>query len=110
VAETDRREAFLVGQEAVVQLARGQSGFMVTVERTSNQPYQVQPGLAPLADVANAEKLLPKSFIAPAGNQITQDFFDYALPLVDGPFEPLARLEAVRVPKILSQSTGDSYK
>ena len=97
VAETDRREALLVGREAVAQLAKGQSGFMVTIERFSDKPYQSETGLAPLVDVANAEKRLPRHYINGAGNNITPVFMDYALPLIDGPLPPLARFRGVRV-------------
>lgn len=97
VAETDRREALHVGEEAVAQLAAGRSGYMVTLERVSNDPYDCEAGLAPLADVANAEKLLPREFVNEAGNMIAPAFWDYALPLIDGPLPPLARLQGARV-------------
>ncbi|MGD9091622.1 MAG: 6-phosphofructokinase [Anaerolineales bacterium] len=97
VAETDRREALLVGRKAVAHLAEGNSGFMVTIERRSNEPYHSETGLAPLFDVANAEKLLPGHYINEAGNNINSIFIDYALPLIDGPLPPLARLRGVRV-------------
>ena len=92
VAETDRREALLVGREAAAHLAEGRSGFMVTIKRRSDNPYHSETGLAPLVDVANAEKLLPRHYINEAGNNITSDFKNYALPLIDGPLPPLARL------------------
>jgi 6-phosphofructokinase 1 len=97
VSETDRREALLVGKKAVAHLADGKSGFMVTIERLSDRPYSSSTGLAPLAEVANAEKLLPHHYINEAGNNITPDFLNYALPLIDGPLPPLARLRDVRV-------------
>jgi 6-phosphofructokinase 1 len=102
IAETDRKEAEMVGLEAVHQLADGQSGYMITLERISDAPYRSQTGLAPLAEVANAEKLLPRSFINEYGNNVTSGFIDYALPLIDGPFPPLARLKGSKVEKIIS--------
>ena len=50
VSETDRREAWLVGQKAVQHLMEGQSGYMVTLERRSDEPYQCETGLAELLD------------------------------------------------------------
>jgi len=99
VAETDRREALQVGRDAVAYLAAGRSGSMVTLERTSDEPYVCQTGLAPLADVANAEHFLPREFVNDAGNMVTQAFKTYAWPLIDGPLSPLARLEGARVPQ-----------
>lgn len=97
-SEVDREEAWAVGAEAVRQLAQGHSGDMVTLERLSNDPYAWETGLAPLSEVANEEKLLPREWINEAGNMIEPAFWDYALPLI-GPVEPLARLQAAAVPK-----------
>jgi 6-phosphofructokinase 1 len=97
VAETDRREALQVGKEAVAHLAACRSGYMVTLERLSDDPYACETGLAPLADVANAEKLVPREFVNEAGNMIAPAFWNYALPLIDGPLPLLARLQGTRV-------------
>jgi 6-phosphofructokinase len=104
VSETDRREAQQVGKEAVAHLATGRSGTMVTLGRVSDDPYLCETGVVPLADVANAEKLLPRAFTNEAGNMITQPFKDYALPLIDGALPPLARLKGTRVPPRVSQA------
>ncbi len=97
VAETDRGEALQVGKEAVAHLVAGRSGYMVTLERLSDDPYACETGLVPLADVANAEKLLPREFVNEVGNMVTLAFWNYALPLIDGPLPPLARLKGAVV-------------
>ena len=102
VSETDRQEAFRVGQEAVNQLQAGQTGLMITLERVSNSPYRCETGLAPLAAVANDEHLLPREFINEVGNMPTAAFVDYALPLIGGPLPPIARLKGVRVKQKVS--------
>jgi 6-phosphofructokinase 1 len=99
VSETDRQEALRVGKEAVAHLAAGRSGLMVTLERVSEDPYICGAGVAPLTEVANAEKLLPREYLNDDGNMVTQVFKDYAMPLIDGPLPPLARLQGVRVPR-----------
>jgi 6-phosphofructokinase len=91
-SETDRREAWLAGERAVAHLSAGHSGSMVTLERGSNEPYACETGQARLTDVANAEKLLPREFMDAAGTMPTRPFRDYAMPLIDGPLPPLARL------------------
>jgi 6-phosphofructokinase 1 len=96
-SDTDRQEAWRVGREAVAQLARGNSGYMVTLARTSNAPYICDTGLAPLQEVANAERRVPRSWVNDAGNMVTRAFFDYAMPLIDGPLPPLARLQGTRL-------------
>jgi 6-phosphofructokinase 1 len=102
VSKTDQQEAVQVGREAVVQLSRGESGFMISLLRISDDPYQVETQPVPLAAVANEEKLLPREFVNQSGNQIERGFHRYALPLIDGPLPPLARLSGERVDKILA--------
>jgi 6-phosphofructokinase 1 len=101
VAEIDRQEALAVGQRAVAQLAAGGSGHMVTLDRLSDEPYRWQTGLAPLGEVANAEKLLPPEFVNEAGNMVTEAFWRYALPLIGGPLPRLARLRGQRIDRWL---------
>jgi 6-phosphofructokinase 1 len=98
VAETDRSEALQVGQQAVAHLSAGRTGYMVTLERTADKPYRCETGLASLASVANAEKLLPREFVNEAEDMVTEAFRAYALPLIDGPLPSLARLRGNRVP------------
>jgi 6-phosphofructokinase 1 len=92
VSETDLAEAVLAGATAVDLLAQGISGVMVTLERTSDDPYQVRAGSVDLAQVANRERLLPDDFIAPDGRSVTDAFRQYALPLIDGSLPRVARL------------------
>jgi 6-phosphofructokinase 1 len=73
---------------------------MVTLERLSDDPYAWETGLAPLSEVANEEKLLPRDWVNEAGNMIEPGFWDYALPLI-GPVEPLARLQGAQVTRKL---------
>ena len=85
---TDSQEAYLVGQKAVQHAVKGISGKMVTLERTSNEPYSCQTGLADLADVANGEKELPSEWIGDDGFSVTADFIRYARPLIEGEVQP----------------------
>lgn len=101
VSETDRAEAEWVGQAAVERLAAGESGFMVTLERAANAPYRCVTGAQPLEACAGREKLLPRDYINAAGNMVTPAFVDYALPLIDGPLPPLARLRGPLVARRL---------
>ncbi len=84
ISRTDRDEAVLVGQAAVRAAISGDSGKMVTLVRESSAPYKCSTGLAPLADIANGEKLLPKDWIAADGISMKQEFLDYARPLIQG--------------------------
>jgi 6-phosphofructokinase 1 len=72
---------------------------MVTLEREPGPIYKCTTGLAPLDVVANAEKLLPKEFINDRGNGITEQFREYALPLLGDALPEYVRLEGFPVPK-----------
>ena len=98
VSEPDRREARLAGRAAVDHLARGHSGSMITIERVAGRPYASAMGAAPLKDVANSERLMPRHHLDEAGSMTTESFREYALPLIGGPLPPLARLSGGAVP------------
>lgn len=81
---TDSSEAHLVGTEAVRLALQGESGLMVTLERDDSNGYTCRAGKAPLSKVANVEKKFPLEWIAPGGNFVTEDFINYAKPLIQG--------------------------
>ena len=81
---TDRDEAYQLGVFAVQSAVGGVTGKMVGLRRVSNSPYRCEPTLTDLDAVANEEKLIPREWLNEAGNDVTQDFLDYALPLIQG--------------------------
>jgi 6-phosphofructokinase 1 len=84
-SQTDIDEAFLAGKYAVECAVKGETGKMVAFERDmSSGGYACKLTLQPLTAVANAEKKVPREWIIPEGNNVTNDFFDYALPLIQG--------------------------
>ncbi len=98
ISEVDRQEAYQVGQEAIRQLADNQTGLMITLERISTTPYLCVPGAAPLERVANREKLMPRSYLDESGSMPSEEFKQYALPLVGEAWQPMARLRKALVP------------
>jgi 6-phosphofructokinase 1 len=114
-SRTDSEEAYFCGQEAVRQALAGTSGKMVTLLRENNHPYRCTTGLAPLAEVANGVKKLPRDFMDVAGTQVTEALRAYVRPLVLGEV-PLrigpdglpvfARLQRRPVPKKLPAFVG----
>lgn len=92
VSDVDRREAELVGAEAVRLARDGISGVMVTLDRAVGEGYAVRTGTTSLEVVANQQKRLPPEFIAPAGNGLTAAFVDYARPLIGESLPDFVRL------------------
>ena len=84
-SQTDIDEAFAAGKTAVEAAIAGETGKMVALMREMvDGKYTCRMELVPLADVANYEKKVPVEWIVPEGNNVTQDFIDYALPLIQG--------------------------
>ncbi len=91
VSETDREEACAVGKRALESVLKGESGYMVAIEAQRSPKYSSSLFLAPLDKVANVEKKFPLKWIVD-GNQIADEFFDYALPLMGEDFPEYALL------------------
>ncbi len=81
-SQVDLYEAYHVAEYAVKLAVSGVSGKMAALQRQSNQPYQVDYKAVDLDAVANAEKKLPSSWINAAGNDVTDEFISYCLPLI----------------------------
>ena len=84
----DREEAERIGRYAVKCAVEGKTGYMVSINRISNNPYQSVLSLVPLAKVANVEKKFPDEWINASGNGIEKAFTEYCMPLLG---EPLPR-------------------
>lgn len=109
-SKTDNDEAFLAGQAAVkAAVEQAESDKMITLVRGNTDHYSCETGLAPLADIANGVKKLPREWINEDGVSMNFQFMRYAQPLIQGevavPYENglpiLAHLEKVRVDKLL---------
>lgn len=83
-AKTDVEQAYALGQKAVELALAGKNAVMPTVERIADQPYQWQIGVAPLSEVANVEKMMPRNFISEDGFGITTACRTYLAPLIAG--------------------------
>ena len=88
----DREEAYILGRKAVEYAFSGVNGRMATMLRTSDAPYEVRYTHVPLSEVANNVRYLPKKWIAPSGIDVTDDFIQYARPLI-GTEMPVIELE-----------------
>ncbi len=87
-SKTDIDEAFLAGKAAVESAVAGETGKMVAFKReTVDGKYVCKTELIPLTSVANFEKKVPLEWITPEGNNVTSEFIDYALPLIQGDCE-----------------------
>jgi 6-phosphofructokinase 1 len=87
-SETDVQQAYAVGRAAVEFAIAGRSAVMPAIRRLSDAPYRWDIIEAPLAEVANQEKLLPPDFISADGFGITEAARRYLRPLILGEAYP----------------------
>lgn len=78
----DIEEAWQCGNRAVELALNGHSGVMVTMNRVSSNPYKIDYGTAPLAEVALGAKPMPDEFICKDRLFVTDECLDYLRPLV----------------------------
>ncbi|MGA2405292.1 MAG: diphosphate--fructose-6-phosphate 1-phosphotransferase [Bacteroidales bacterium] len=90
----DLDEAYRCGVEAVKLAARGESGVMVSIIRTSNDPYTIEFGEVPLREVAVSAKPMPSEFFNAEGNHVSSKFIDYIKPLA-GDLPEFVQLEKI---------------
>ena len=87
-SESDVEQAYALGKAAVEKAVEGKNSIMPTVVRESSSPYKWSIGEAPLSEVANVEKMMPKDFISADGYGITDKCRDYLYPLIQGEAYP----------------------
>ncbi len=111
-SKTDVDHAYATGKAAVRFAMQNKTAIMPIIVRTSNVPYRWKIGSAPLARVANVEKMMPRSYITKDGFGITKRCRTYLAPLIRGEAYPpykdglpkYVRLKNVRVPKVLDRA------
>lgn len=92
-SEVDLIEAEECGRAAVRGALSGSTDQMVILERAEGPAYRCTIGMAELEKIANVEKHMPASYINEAGNYVTQEFIEYALPLIGAPLPQYVELQ-----------------
>ena len=83
-SKSDVDQAYAMGKAAVELAIAGHNSVMPTVVRKSSSPYVWEVGHAPLSQVANVEKFMPRDFISDDGFGITDKCREYLYPLIQG--------------------------
>jgi len=94
-SSVDLAEAAECGRAAVRLALDGVTDRMVTLVRDGDEPYRWSTSSAPLALIANRQKLLPDEFLTGDGRGVTDAFRRYAMPLLGpDPLPEYVRLSA----------------
>lgn len=83
LSATDLEEAVMAGSFAVQQALKGETGYMIAFNRKDGD-YGMECALVDVNDVCNKEKTVPLEWITDDGSNLSQEFIDYAAPLVKG--------------------------
>jgi ATP-dependent phosphofructokinase / diphosphate-dependent phosphofructokinase len=83
-SKVDVDQAYAVGKAAVEFALKGKNAVMPVIIRKSAKPYRWAIGEAPLIEIANKEKKVPRNFISADGFGITAACRAYLQPLIGG--------------------------
>lgn len=104
---TDVEQAYAVGEAAVEMAIAGKNAVMPAIVRGKGKKYKWTIEEAPLEQIANVEKMMPRDFITRDGFGITEKGRAYFEPLIQGEDYPpykngipqYARLKKIMVEK-----------
>jgi len=99
ISAVDAAEARAVGIEAVKEATAGHPEGSIVIRRRPSKKYGVFYERVPLQNVAKNTRHMPEDYISAAGNDVTEEFIEYARPLV-GALPKIGRFKAVAVKKI----------
>lgn len=83
-SDTDINSAYTVGYHAYKYSSEGDTGFMVAIKRTSNNPYKIETFKTEPLNIANHIKYFPLEWITKENNNISEEAFSYISPLIMG--------------------------
>lgn len=110
---TDVEQAYAVGQAAVEMAIAGKNAVMPAIIRGKGKKYSWSIKEAPLEQIANVEKMMPRDYISKDGFGISEKGHAYLEPLIQGEDYPpygknglpqFAQLKKVLVDKKIKKS------
>ena len=110
ISEIDKEEAYQVGVYAVKIALSGENGFMSTITRNPGLPYKVNYDKILLDTVANSEREFPKKWIASNRVDVTDEFINWALPLIRGPLPRFAKFKEIYIAKKCEEYVPLEYR
>ncbi|MBU4562513.1 diphosphate--fructose-6-phosphate 1-phosphotransferase, partial [bacterium] len=110
VSEVDREEAYQVGIYATRIALSGGNGFMSTIIRKPGGIYKVTYDKVPLDVVANSERKFPQEWISIDKVDVTDEFVEWALPLIGTSLPRFAKFKEIFVPKKCGEYVPVEYR
>ena len=69
----------------------GMSGKMIAMERDEKPAYHIRYVTKDVTQIANAVRTVPREWIVPENNNVTDECLRWILPLIQGEAEPVWR-------------------
>jgi ATP-dependent phosphofructokinase / diphosphate-dependent phosphofructokinase len=107
---SDLKEAYDVGAYAAEIALKGEGGYMATIVRRPAVKYAVTYDKVPLGKVANADRKFPQEWIAANMVDVTDEYSDWAMPLIGGPLPEFAKFDDVFASKKCSDYIPVAYR
>lgn len=85
----DINEAFSVGYLAGQAAEEGKTGMMITIDVKERNPYQVGYSIYGIHAIANVERPVPAEWIINDGTDVSEEYVNYARPLILGELTPM---------------------
>ncbi len=86
---TDIMEAMEAGSACIRAAEAGRPGKMVIFERYSQEPYICVTALRDVDKIANEAREVPREWVNEDGDFVTEEFVEYAKPLIQGELTPI---------------------
>ena len=87
LSKTDLDEAVAGGAFGVNSALAGETGKMISFKRVSSNPYVMECTTSDVTAICNKEKGVPIDWITENGSNISDEFINYASPLIQGEVE-----------------------
>ena len=87
-SRVDVDEAYDVGYIAARSAFEGKTGMMVIIEVKEREPYMVSYHQYDIHEIANVERKVPLHWIINDGTYVSEEFIEYAKPLIIGTMIP----------------------
>lgn len=110
VSEVDLKEAYQVGAYAAKLALKGEDSFMSTIMRVPGDTYKVRHDKVPLDVVANSKREFPQEWIAPNRIDVTDEFVNWAMPLIGEPLPRFAKFEDILAPSLCKKYRPLAYR
>lgn len=84
LSDTDLNESMFAGSYGVIAALSGETGKMISFQRTETAPYKITCKTEDVTLICNQEKGVPLDWITNNGSDISDEFIAYASSLVQG--------------------------